>query len=115
MSPVQFFYWLQGYFEISGSQDALSAEQGEIIGRHIALIVEWSKGDGRRRGTSTLPERVIEIRTLLSLLTTSPDMVTTEIRKRINDEFVHVIDPEAGGAATQAALNHTHGNELVRC
>jgi hypothetical protein len=37
MKPSEFCYWLQGYFEIAGVA-ALSAEQGEMVKRHLALV-----------------------------------------------------------------------------
>jgi len=37
MSPESFCYWLQGYFEISGSKN-LTSEQIEVIQEHLSLV-----------------------------------------------------------------------------
>lgn len=37
MTSRDFCYWLQGYFEISGS-GSLSVEQAEVVRRHLALV-----------------------------------------------------------------------------
>ena len=34
----EFFYWLQGYFEISGTADILTSEQCTLILRHLDLV-----------------------------------------------------------------------------
>jgi hypothetical protein len=39
MSPESFTYWLQGYFEISDSNN-LSPQQVQIIRDHLALVFE---------------------------------------------------------------------------
>ena len=83
MKPEHFFYWLQGYFELSGTHDPLTDKQSACILSHIELV----EASGP---TSNI--LVIEIRTLLSMLETSREMVTAEVRKRISDEFIHVID-----------------------
>lgn len=37
MTPINFCYWLQGFFEISGESN-ITKEQGEMIKRHLALV-----------------------------------------------------------------------------
>lgn len=37
MKPEQFVYWLQGYFELTSSNE-LSEQQVEIIKDHLALV-----------------------------------------------------------------------------
>lgn len=37
MTPDQFCYWLQGYFEISGSTK-LNKEQVDVIKEHLSLV-----------------------------------------------------------------------------
>lgn len=41
MNPIQFCYWCQGFFEISGS-DTLTPEQVKIIKNHLALVFKHS-------------------------------------------------------------------------
>ncbi len=38
MSPVEFAYWLQGYFEIAGPGVSLGESQCALIKRHLALV-----------------------------------------------------------------------------
>lgn len=38
MTPEQFVYWLQGYFELSGSNAALNEVQTEIVKDHLKLV-----------------------------------------------------------------------------
>lgn len=38
MTPENFTYWLQGYFELSDSNN-LSKEQVEVIKEHLALVL----------------------------------------------------------------------------
>lgn len=40
MNERDFFYWLQGYFELQESTTPLSARQVEIIKNHMALVAE---------------------------------------------------------------------------
>lgn len=114
MLPDQFFYWLQGYFEIANTDADLTTDQAECIGRHIDLVTTWAAGDGARRDPIPVPDRIIEIRTLLSLLSTDPALITGRIRDTINAQFMHVIDPKAGGPTVQNKLNEIHGGHPPR-
>lgn len=38
MNERDFFYWLQGYFELSGNESALTQEQVKVIKEHMALV-----------------------------------------------------------------------------
>lgn len=38
MTEREFCYWLQGYFELSGSTNGLTADQVECIRRHLQLV-----------------------------------------------------------------------------
>lgn len=109
MTPRDFFYWLQGYFELgtSGTHlDALDARQAECIIRHAALV-------------EAPTERVIETRTMARMLKNSPSpeiaaTMTTDLREIVASEFLHVIDPQDGDAAKQAALNKAHNPHLFK-
>lgn len=119
MLPDQFFYWLQGYFELSPDTDAaLTDAQGECIGRHIDLVCETVKASSKF--PTQIPERISEIRALLSVLHSDPDLITKRIRDTVNEQFQHVIDPKAGDADTQETLNTIHGGHaydkpIYRC
>ncbi len=38
MSSRDFAYWLMGFFEINGKSEPLTAEQTEIIKRHLSMV-----------------------------------------------------------------------------
>lgn len=46
MSPENFAYWLQGFFEIAGT-DELTADQVKIVKDHLALVFEKVTPDRR--------------------------------------------------------------------
>ena len=101
----EFFYWLQGYFEISGMADALTSEQCTLILRHLDLVDVG-------KGGSPDAARLGKMRTLLDLAVegTLPRGIATEkIRSEVSEQFIHVIDPAAGGPEVQAKLNTIHG------
>lgn len=38
MKSVEFCYWLQGFYEIADPQNGLTAEQTDMIKRHLQLV-----------------------------------------------------------------------------
>jgi hypothetical protein len=38
MTSRDFCFWLQGYFEIKGTADAITPAQADLIRRHLALV-----------------------------------------------------------------------------
>lgn len=102
----EFFYWLQGYFEINGTADDLTSEQCTIILRHLDLVDVG-------KGGSPDAARLGKMRTLLDLAvegTLLRGIATEKIRSEVSEQFIHVIDPAAGGPEVQAKLNAIHGN-----
>lgn len=100
----EFFYWLQGYFEISGTADDLTSEQCTIILRHLDLVDVG-------KGGSPDAARLGKMRTLLDLAvegTLLRGIATEKIRSEVSEQFIHVIDPAAGGPEVQAKLNAIH-------
>ena len=105
MQPNEFFYWLQGYFELSPDSIPLTKAQAERIIAHTRLV-------------SQPGEAIIAVRHMCALITGGiRDAVTTDtIRSTVADVFEHVIDPQAGGPKTQDHLNGLHGGGgLMRC
>lgn len=105
MTAQEFFYWLQGFIELCNA-GALKFFIGPDIGRcilsHIDLVPEGERGEG-----------LIEVRTLVRLASkaTSEEQaraLTRDIVEAVGQVFLHVIDPKAGDAATQASLNALH-------
>jgi hypothetical protein len=128
MSDNEFFYWLQGFFELSGSTEPLTRDQADCIHRHIDLVREHCKmsAQGPAHAARRLPERLAGINTLVEMIladesgSTSVSAVATKaIRTNIHEQFVHVIDPVAGNAEQQAKLHAMHGGDpgkpVMRC
>ncbi len=38
MTPRDFCYWLQGHFELAGKGATLTAEQVDLVQRHLSLV-----------------------------------------------------------------------------
>lgn len=113
MNETDFFYWLQGYFEITATDGPplISKARADVVKRHIALARA-----SLRRGQQ-LGERVARIELLLDMVLDGADVDTTRrIRVEVDAQFEHVIDPLAGDAEQQAKLNAIHGPSVsVRC
>lgn len=108
MRTNEFFYWLQGYFEIRGIVAAadLTAEQFTCIVRHLGLV---DVGEGGSPGAA----RIGKIRAIVEFALDGSmpiEAATKKIKAEVHDQFVHVIDPAAGGPEAQAHLNAVHGN-----
>lgn len=85
LSPLNFRYWLQGYFEI-GEQDRLSPRQIEIIQKHLALVKEMGDYEDfefwlDKNLTEVSPE-VIRKRLELTF-----ERVTDKLDKRLSPEL----------------------------
>lgn len=39
MTPENFAYWLQGFIELNGTSDGLTAEQLDTVRRHLSLVL----------------------------------------------------------------------------
>jgi hypothetical protein len=94
MTETEFYYWLQGFFELSGTAGlALTVEQAKCIGRHAALV--------RASGQDVkLPFIMVEFLALVldDALVQPADRVefTSRVQAEIAGQFIHVIDPSSG-------------------
>lgn len=100
MTNRDFFYWLQGHFELGAPNTYIDKRQADLILRHAAMVQD-------------VGERTVEVRTLARLLVREPDVdsavsITNEMREIVNGEFLHVLDPQDGGLEAQAKLNAIH-------
>lgn len=101
MNNRDFFYWLQGHFELGATHTYIDKRQADLIVRHAAMVQD------------RVCERLIEVRTLARLLLNEPAveaaaMMTNDIQNIVSAEFVHVLDPQDGGPDAQAKLNALH-------
>lgn len=118
MTESEFFYWLQGFFELTlcDGPALLSKARAECVKQHIALTRAVL-----RRGQQ-LGERVARIEMAIDMLIDAPPMaedLTRRIRAEVDAQFQHVIDPQAGDAEQQAKLNALHHgpntDAIMRC
>ena len=58
MNTIDFCFWLQGYFEISGEDSEITAEQAAIIRQHLSLVFKHEI-DPLREGETTTPIDVL--------------------------------------------------------
>lgn len=54
MNTIDFCYWLQGYFEISGNTE-ISKEQAEVIKNHLNLVFKHEIDPLRESETTATP------------------------------------------------------------
>lgn len=113
MRSNEFFYWLQGYFELCGElshgerPEFLTTKQCECIARHLELVAVSDPEAGRLGKIRAIVEFMID-----GSITTEAG--SAKIRTEVSAQFVHVIDPAAGPEA-QAKLNEIHSGRLQRC
>jgi hypothetical protein len=106
MTPRDFAYWLQGYFEIDAAGTVenaltLSAAQRECVLRHAALVYTTHPADPLVRSIEAVLEKAPEAVPLL-----------------LSSYFVHVVDPQHPEPAKANAIHHggKPGGPLVaRC
>ena len=100
MRENEFFYWIQGYFELAGDDAGpLTASQVECIVNHVMLVE--SRGEN-------LAAAAVMIRLFKDGMF-SAENLTTKLRELSAAQFLHVIDPSAGGPEVQAKLIAIHG------
>ena len=100
MESCNFWYWIQGWLELAGdSADPLTASQVECIVDHIMLVEDR----GENIHTASTMIRLFKDGML------SAENLTTKLRELAAAEFLHEIDPKAGGPEVQAKLNAIHG------
>lgn len=108
MNETEFFYWLQGFFELSGPATlALSDSQIDCITKHDRLVA--ASGGSRC-------EQMIKIAVMLELIrdhAVDRTKGTEAVRRMVAHQFQHVIDPKAGPAEQQEKLNEAHGPPTI--
>ena len=116
MKANEFCYWLQGYFEICEAQnmdaDKISLKPSgiECIKSHLELVKQVEP-EHSNMFVAWLTER----------LQHTSELNTIELRRFLNSQFQHVIDPSYG--QDQKELNKIHsgfrpplsGDTLIRC
>lgn len=99
MKAVEFAYWLQGYFEIEGGNAALSGNQLRQIAQKADKVAA-----GNDAAEQSAKSYVDYVRGALSLLPASgavdtgmAEKLSGNMRTKLNDLFIHAIDPTIEG------------------
>jgi hypothetical protein len=106
MKAVEFCYWLQGYYEISGSA-LMSPNQLTIVRRHLDMVAIHEKGDGRSVQFCTELRQLLSNGSYFGLAPQLPAETLRAVAKKLNEVFLHEIDPSYP-VSEQAPLNNAH-------
>ncbi|GEM_PF-1627298 len=111
MKTQEFAYYLQGYFEINGSDNIISTRMANVLDNKLKKL-ETAQTDAPQ-----LLEFVGMVKGLLPLLkseSTTNDMRATlskQIGDQLNNAFVHAIDPSYAGDQNQFNQTHSGGKK----
>lgn len=105
MKATEFCYWLQGYFEISGADSTLSYNQFNQLRKKLAQV---SKDQTPGSDFVTYLRGVLDAVQQLPLVTQADQAptFTALIKARLNDTFLHAIDPTIKGDQQQQRRLH---------
>jgi len=109
MKAVEFAFWLQGYFELTGGADPLTATQAQKIAQKAATV---KAGTGEAEAKAN--DYVAFAQGVLLMAGQTADgaalgFATQTLKSRLNDLFLHAIDPTMQG--DQQQLRRTHRPE----
>ena len=111
MNERDFFYWLQGAFEMNGAT-CLHETNANVAIQHAELVVKTVE---LSEAPAPLSERFFDIKRLLAdFIEYKPSrpQIAVKIQATLAAQFQHVIDPSFGGPEVQAQLNAIHaGND----
>lgn len=102
MTPQDFAYWLQGYFEIFEASEKVpewDSKTRSCVRKHLELV------DAATVGHSMYDERLLRF---LGWMEAALDgsVAVHIIKRKLNDIFEHVVDPSVQG--NQQQLNQIH-------
>jgi hypothetical protein len=110
MSPRDFTYWLQGYFELSdkfGKENQLNVIDFECIRKHIKIVRVNYPNDK----FMNMLENAVE---LVWADTCSKDLLDN-LRNIIDAQFEHVFDKEDKNQPQLQAIHNYDNNKTYRC
>jgi hypothetical protein len=109
MKATEFVYWLQGYFEITGTTTTtLTPYQAQ----QVLQKAESVKDDGQSNADTQARDFVAYTKGVLFPVTQSIDdqkflkAVSDNMQKKLNDLFIHAIDPAIPGDQQQHRQAH---------
>lgn len=104
MEYRDFVYWLQGYFELGGSQ-TLNKEQVKKVYNHLKMTFKYNEKNeksSKARDFAFWLDGVISQQSEGLILMTCP-----EIARRLNNVFEHEIDPSMPDPTKELTALHT--------
>lgn len=111
MKERDFFYWLQGAFELVGVT-AINYSNIQVVKAHANLVRETQKIEIDRDGAAApLGEAFTTIEKLIGDYedyTAARPQVVVKMQTVLAAQFQHVIDPSFGGPEVQDKLNAAH-------
>ena len=126
MTHQDFYFWLQGYFELRQDDSWLDAKQLDCITNHLNLV---RKVDGRLKGFASWLDGMLTAFTIACQGDNEyPDRLsfTKSIQEKLSECFAHEVDGkyDAGKQGTKIDLSNIHkptkppfdpGSTLIRC
>ncbi len=107
MKAAEFAYWLQGYFEIKGGDAPLSnAQAQQILEKVKSVKAENNPVEAQANSFSDYAKGLLFPVTLEDQSDKFLASVTKELKTKLNDLFVHAIDPSLPG--DQSVLRQAH-------
>jgi hypothetical protein len=112
MKATDFLYSVQGYFELNGSDAPLTQQQMQKV---LKLADSVKKGEGPLEDKA---QEVVEytkgaLSAVSKINLNSNDLlkvVTEDLRRKLNDTFIHSVDPSYAG--DQNTFNQIHKPDL---
>jgi len=112
MKASEFAYWLQGYFEIQGGAEALTATQAQkIYDRTQKIAPAQTDVDVKAQGFVSFAQGVLLMATQNAGDANTLKFVTDTLRTKLNDTFIHAIDPSYAGDQTH--FQQTHDSSVL--
>lgn len=107
MKAAEFAYWLQGYFEIKGGDAPLSnAQASQILQRAKAVKADAGPVEAQAHSFADYAAGLLFPVSVEDQSDKFLASVTRELKTKLNDLFVHAIDPTLPGDQDQ--LRETH-------
>jgi hypothetical protein len=107
MKATEFAYWLQGYFEIDGNDKPLSnAQAKKVLERAKSAKSDGGAVDNKAQSFADYTAGALFPVTIEDQSEKFLGTITRELKSKLNDLFIHAIDPAIPGDQTQFRNTH---------
>lgn len=115
MKATNFAYWLQGYFELNGSDASLTEKQAKnLLQKAESVTRGQDKAEEQAQGFVEYTKGALLAVKQGVATPALLNMVTNELKTKLNDLFIHAIDPTVPGDQQQHRKTHRPGNDGPR-